>query len=80
MAHWVQLVSGSLLLGCLHVKGVLLVMAHEVYLCLKDLLVNLRAFYLSLVPRCGGGGGGERVPVTHCLCMHVIIAKAMCQN
>ena len=75
-----QLVFGSLLLGCLHVKGVLLVMIHEVYLCLKDLPVDLRAFYFSLVPRRGGGGGGERAPGTHCLHMHVIIAKAMCQN
>ena len=68
MAHWVQLVSGSLLLSCLHVKGVLLVMAYEVYLCLKDLLVNLRAFYFSLVPRCGGGGE-EKEWLLHTVCV-----------
>ena len=34
---------------------------------------------LSLVPR-RGGGGGERVPGTHCLCMRVIIAKATWWN
>ena len=70
MAHWVQLVSGSLLLGCLHVKGVLLVMAHEVYLCLKDLLVNLRAFYFILVSRFGGRGRGRRKSGCYTLFVH----------
>ena len=30
----------------------------------------------SLVPRCGGEVG-ERAPGIHCLCMRIIIAKAM---
>ena len=33
----------------------------------------------SLVPG-RGGGGGETAPGLHCLCMRLIIAKAMWQN
>ena len=41
---------------------------HEVNLCLKDLPVDLRAFYFSLVPRRGGGGGEEKERLVHTVC------------
>ena len=41
-----------------------------IYTCVKS---------ISLVPR-HKEGGGKRASGTHCLCMHIIIAKAMWQN
>ena len=43
------------------------------------LIGNTLVSEISLVPKCGGGGG-ERVPGTHCLCMCVIIGQATWQN